>query len=328
MNDKKRSTIFGAALVIFGLLAGVWLGEYLLEDGPRQEGPLLRLPQGGISKPTQATDLPQQTIPAGPAEWQEVTFKASDAGDVSVRYGDGCHYRPNVKALLLQELAWNLSGEEPTVLILHTHASESYTKLPGQDYVQTTEYRTLNTDYNMVSLGDKLAQLLRQAGIGVVHDRSIHDYPSYNSSYANSRQAVQEYLQQYPSIQVVLDLHRDAVLNADGTQYAPVVPVEGEKVARLMLVVGTDASGMHHPQWQENLATAMKIQVLLERQVSGITRPIYLRAQRFNHDLSCGALIVEIGTAGNTLQEAMGAVPFLAQALIELMHGATADSTS
>ena len=96
-----------------------------------------------------------------------------------------------------------------------------------------------------------------------------------------------------------------------------------------MLVVGTDGSGMHHPNWQENLAAAIKLQILLEKQAPGITRPILLRAQRFNHDLSAGAMIVEIGAAGNTFQEAMGAVEYLAQALIGLMHGSTtADSTS
>ena len=324
MKGKKRSTVIGAALIILLVFAGV--GKLRGHDRIWQ-GPLLRLPQGGFLKPSQTT-APEQILPAGPAP-QGIVFTAADGAKVSLQYGDGCSYRPNVSSLLQKSLSWDLSAEAPTVLIIHTHASESYTPEPGQSYAQTAQYRTLDTQYNMVALGDGLTALLEQAGIGVIHDRRIHDYPSYNDSYTNARNAAQQLLAQYPSIQVVLDLHRDAVLNANGSQFAPVVEVQGKRVAKLMLVVGTDASGMHHPNWKENLAAAVKLQVLLEKQVPGITRPVLLRAQRFNHDLSEGAMIVEIGTAGNTLQEAMGAMEFLAQALIGLMHGSvTADSTT
>lgn len=329
MNMKKRSTIIGAALVILGVLTGVALGIVLVQSRQQIELlPLLRWPQGGLSRPIQTTPPTTPALPAGPADPVELSFTAADEKKVSLKYGDGCAYRVDAKTLLLKGLDWNLSSLEPTVLILHTHASESYTKLPGQDYDETAEYRTLNTDYNMVALGDKLATLLEQAGIRVLHDRRIHDYPSYNSAYSNSRKSAQDYLRQYPSIQVVLDLHRDAVLNSDGSQYAPTVEINGKKVAQVMLVVGTNASGMHHPRWEENLAAALKLQAMLEKAAAGITRPTILRAQRFNHDLSDGAMIVEIGTAGNSFQEAMDAVPFLAEALITLMHGATAGSTS
>ena len=329
MKRKKRSTGFGAALVIFGIAAGVALGARLI-DPDTPDRPLLRLPQGGFLRPAETiVGTTQNVVQAGPAQPVRVTFTASDASKILLQYGSDCHYRPDVKALLLSPLEWELSAEAPTVLILHTHGSESYTKQPGQDYAQSGEYRTLDTDFNMVGLGDLLAQKLEAAGIRVLHDRQIHDYPSYNSSYTNARQSAQAYLRQYPTIQVVLDLHRDAVLNSDGTQYAPTVTVNGQKVARLMLVVGTDASGMHHPRWRGNLAAAVKLQVLLERQAPGITRPVLLRAQRFNHDLSTGAMIVEIGAAGNTLEEATRAVEYLAQSLIRMMHGTvTENSTS
>lgn len=326
MNRKKRSTVFGAALILLGLVLGVCLGTVL---GHRQTGQLHwpRLPQGSGANPGQTVPPNQPQVPVGPAG-TGVSFPSSDAKKISMRYADDCGYRPNIKKLLQQPLFWDLTGDAPTVLIFHTHASESYTKQTAQDYQETTEFRTLNTAYNMVALGDKLATLLERAGIGVIHDRTLHDYPSYNSAYTNSRQSVQDYLRRYPSIQVVLDLHRDAALNSDGSQYAPTVTVNGETVAQLMLVVGTDASGMLHPRWEENLSAAVKLQVLLERQVPGITRPTILRAQRYNHDLSDGAMIVEIGTAGNSLQQAMAAVPYLAEALITLCQGTTADSTS
>lgn len=318
MNKKKRSTAFGAALIILGLLALV-VGK--LRHG--QEGPLLRLPQGGLTRPSRT----EPTVPAGPAAdaW---TFSAADGELISLQYGDGCSYRPDILSLLQRPLQWQLREETPTVLIIHTHGSESYTPQPGQDYVPAGDYRTLDTDHNLIALGDRLTALLEAAGIRVLHDRTLHDYPSYNSSYDNSRAAAQEYLRQHPGIRLVLDLHRDAVLLSDGSQFAPTVTVGGERVARLMLVVGSDGSGMDHPHWQENLASALKLQALLEKQVPGITRPTMLRAQRFNHDLAPGAMIVEIGAAGNTLQQAMAAVPYLAEAIIDLSDGTTANSTS
>ncbi len=323
MDRKNRSTVIGAALIIFGILAGVALASAWLNQ-PGRDGPLLRLPQGGLSRPEQT----QPTLAAGPAEEAAMTFSPADGGLLALRPADDCPYRPDGAQLLLQPLEWELQGDAPTVLIVHTHASESYTRQSGENYTQSADFRTLDTDYNMVALGDRLTQLLEQAGIPVLHDRSIHDYPSYNSAYSNSRRSVQQYLADYPSIQLVLDLHRDAVLLSDGSQFAPTVTVEGEQVARLMLVVGSDASGTNHPNWEENLATAVKLQVLLEQQAPGITRPTILRAQRFNHDLSAGAMIVEIGAAGNTHQQALAAVPYLARAIIALCHGATADSTS
>ena len=328
MKRKKRSTGFGAALIILGIVLGIFAGSCLVGQ-PDPDRPLLRLPQGGFLRPTRTTaSTEEEVLQVGPVQPVGLTFTAADASKITMQYGSDCHYRPDVKQLLLSDLDWDLTGPGPRVLILHTHGSESYTKQPGQDYAASEDYRTLNTDYNMVKLGDLLTRQLEAAGIAVLHDRQLHDYPSYNNSYTNARQSVQEYLQQYPTIQVVLDLHRDAVLNADGTQYAPTATVDGQKVARLMLVVGTNASGMHHPKWKENLAAAVKLQVLLEQQAPGITRPVLLRAQRFNHDLSTGAMIVEVGAAGNTLQEAMGAVEYLGRALIELMHGTVTENST
>lgn len=311
MKYTKRSTVIGAALIFTGILAGILAGHLL--RGGTQDIPL-HTTAGGQKETTGAQ------IPAGPAP-VGVLFTAADRKFASLRYGSDCAYRPDMQSLLEQKLSWDLSGTKPTVLIVHTHASESYTKAPGQDYQESSEYRTLETQYNMVALGDRLAALLHQAGISVLHDRSLHDYPSYNASYTNSRTAVETYLQAYPDIQVVLDLHRDAALLSDGSQFAPTVEANGKKVAQLMLVVGSDASGTVHPHWQENLAAALKLQVLLEKAQPGLTRPTLLRAQRYNQDLSGGALIVEIGAAGNTLEEAMAAVPYLADAIAALRYG-------
>jgi stage II sporulation protein P len=227
-----------------------------------------------------------------------------------------------VEKLLRQELRWSLDDGQPAVLIVHTHGSESYTREKGQTYEETAKYRTLDTDYNMVAVGDLLARLLEEAGIRVIHDRQTHDYPSYNSSYNNSRKSVKEYLQEYPSIRLVLDVHRDALERADGSQIATGATVGGEKSAQIMFLVGTDESGNYHPDWKDNLALATKLNVLMEHIAPGITRPSTLRAQRFNQDLGTVALLVEVGAAGNTLTEALRAIPVLAQAIIALKNGA------
>lgn len=245
-------------------------------------------------------------------------FSPSDVDLVEMDYD--CAYRPDLETLVTRPLDWDLTADEPTVLILHTHATESYTK-NGEMYAETAAYRTLDENYNMLSIGDTVADVLTQAGIGVIHDRGIHDYPSYSGSYVHSRNSVEEILEQYPSVCLVLDLHRDAV-EKDGKQLRPLAQAEGKPSAQLMLVVGTDISRQSHENWQENLALALKLHIQLERMTPGIMRPLNLRAQRFNQDLSPGALLVEVGAAGNTREEALTAARKLADALVFLSKGA------
>lgn len=245
-------------------------------------------------------------------------FSPADAETVDIWNAAGIE--PDVEALLTRELNWDLTGNAPTVLILHTHTTESYTK-SGEAYQESSAFRTLDENYNMLSIGDRVAQILTNAGITVIHDRQLHDYPSYNGSYTDARRSISEYLQSNPSIRLVLDLHRDASGDLDN-QFRPVAQVDGQDAAQLMLVMGTDASGQYHPNWEENLALGLKLQVQLESIAPGITRPVCLRAQRFNQDMSAGALLVEVGAAGNTHPEALRAAEILAEAIISLAKGA------
>ena len=247
-------------------------------------------------------------------------FDAGDAAYLKLNYS--CSRRPDTAALLSQSLRWSLMGQAPTVLIIHSHGTESYT--PTADTAYTPyggSFRTDDERYNMVSIGAELARLLTQAGIGVVHDTTAHDKDDYLDAYDNSRRAVQSYMKKYPTIRLVIDLHRDAATYADGSQWATSATVDGKKCAQLMFVVGSDAGGYTHPNWQTNLSIAEKLHVLMEKENPGIMRPLDLRAQRFNQDLSIGALLVEVGAAGNTHPQAMGAVPALAQAIIALSRG-------
>lgn len=173
----------------------------------------------------------------------------------------------------------------------------------------------------MLSIGEAVAEVLLDAGIGVIHDREIHDYPSYNGSYVHARASTSRILEAYPSVCLVLDLHRDAS-ESGGSQMRTEAVIDGAAGAQLMFVVGTDVSRQSHKNWEENLALALKLQVMLQQLSPGIMRPLNLRAQRFNQDLSPGALLVEIGAAGNTRQEALAAARKLGEALVNLAGGA------
>lgn len=221
---------------------------------------------------------------------------------------------PDIEDLLAKPLTWNLFGEEPTVLILHTHTTESYSR-QGEDYRETSPWRTLDEAYNMRSIGTLVADILKSQGIGVIQDENTHDYPSYSGSYIRSRQSVREILKEHPTIRLVLDLHRDAA-GEGGRQLRTLATVNGEPSAQLMIVIGTN-----HEAYEENLSLGLKLHVQLEHQSPGIMRPLQLRTQRFNQDLSPGALLIEVGAAGNSHSEARLAATQLADAILSLARG-------
>jgi len=256
-----------------------------------------------------------------PAPWSPPgelpVFSPEEAERVQMYYS--CDLRPNLETLMQQPLSWYLSLPEPTVLILHSHATESYTK-GGEAYRESSPYRTLDEAYNMLSIGDRVVEVLAQRGIIAIHDRTLHDYPDYNSAYGSSRESAQSYLAAYPGIQLILDLHRDA-LEQNGGQLRTAATVNGQPSAQLMLVMGTDAGGLSHDSWEDNLSLGLKLQTQLERLCPGITRPMALRRERFNQDLLPGALLVEVGAAGNTHEEALLAAEQLACAIAALAKG-------
>lgn len=324
MDLQKRSIRIGATAIICALLLrlgadGVF--QWALAD-PKTGATLLFLETGywvrpgNTQKPVQEYTELMPSVEPSQLKRTPAEFEPADAALVKVN--SVCGYDTDLPAWLAQPLGWELQQEEPTVLILHTHGTESYEKT--EDYEESSAYRTRNTDYNVVSVGTRLAEKLEENGIRVIHDTQMHDYPSYNDSYNNARESMEKYLAENPQISMVLDIHRDAVENS-GDQLAVSVTDGEQKIAQLMLVVGTDASGLYHPDWPENMSLAVKLHAQLEKDTPGICRPISFRRQRFNQDLSPGALIVEVGSAGNTRQEALLAADKLADAIIALSAG-------
>lgn len=337
MDHQQWSLRVGASVILCAVILRLTAGGYLSPVAdflakPNISAFLIYLETGRIVRFSQSYDQPvfamepaiMETTP-DPEPTQIVAqtlpaFSDADAQTVEIKYG--CTKRPQLQSLMTRPLSWDLTGEQPTVLILHTHATESYTKAAGESYTESSAFRTLDEAYNMISVGDYLAQLLQEGGVHVIHDRTLHDYPSYNGSYAHARKSIAAYLEENPQISLILDIHRDASGDNDH-QMRTAATVNGAPAAQLMLVVGTDASGLSHPNWEENLSLALKLHVQLERINPGICRYVNLRGQRFNQDLSPGALLVEIGAAGNSHEEALQATQVLAQGILELAKGSS-----
>ena len=286
-----------------------------------ETGRVVKLQLTPPEETTETTEAPKETEAFKPS------FSASDAEGIQIHYHWDCEL--DTSAMLLQELNWDLTAEGPQVLILHSHATESYTPTEAEAYEASGTYRTLDPRHNMLRVGQALEEALEARGIGVIRDTTLHDHPEYNDAYIRSRETVQKILEENPAISLVLDLHRDAADMNSGGQLQTHAVVNGQDGAQIMLVVGTNAGGRTHPQWEENMALALKLYAQLEKENPGLCRPLGCRTERFNQDLSTGALLVEVGAAGDTLEEALVTVEALADAIVSLALGTvTAGSTS
>lgn len=211
------------------------------------------------------------------------------------------------------------STAEPQVLIYHTHATESYCPFDSDIYDKRYNWRSTDNNNNMVAVGAVLAQTLREHGIAVIHDTSQHDYPSYDGSYANSYRSVKDYLTHYPTIKVVLDVHRDAIERENSTIVKPTITINGEKYAQLMIISNCDDGSGLIPNWRENLRFAAAFSNKLEKNAKGITRPLLFSYRKYNQQLSTGALLLEFGSHANTLEESKNTARLVGQSLAELL---------
>jgi len=210
--------------------------------------------------------------------------------------------------------------DEPQVLIVHTHATESYEPYPVGFYDKRGTWRTTDNAYNIVQVGNRIAEQLEEAGIGVIHDATQHDYPSYNGSYERSAETIKGYLKQYPSIKVVLDVHRDAIQPEDDVIVKATAEIDGKKAAQVMIITGSEDGTMGVPNWSSNLRFAAALQSSAEGMYEGLMRPIFFCYRKYNMDLTKGSILLEFGSHGNTLEEAEYSGELIGKALAKTLN--------
>ena len=289
----------------------------LLEQG---EGAVLELGGGGGGGAPAGREDPDPED--GEEDMEQPNLQPPDSGDGIVEMTgqgkegsqylrDGGVYVYNrtdreLDASLLREGTVDVPlGEGPHILIIHTHGSEAYSMTDGDVYEESDPYRTTDCAHNVVRVGEEMATVFRAYGFQVIHDTTLCDYPAYNGAYDRSKAVVEQWLERYPSIRVVLDVHRDALVGSEGEIYKMVSVEAGKKVAQVMMVLGTDAGGADHPRWKDNMAFALKLQRNLVKGYTSLARPTVLRKSRYNQQLCPGSILVEVGGHGNSLSEAI-----------------------
>lgn len=270
-------------------------------------------------------DFDYSKVPKGDKAIIPLDLSCISLGEQYINNSTG--YTPDINSLLnasfsTGELFEQISNvNEPQVLIIHTHATEAYSADKSISYTENGGElaRSYNEEENVISLGEIMTNIFNKNGIYTIHCKVAHDYPQYKDSYLRAEKTVMEYLEKYPSIKLVIDLHRDAIFNDSNEMVRPVVLVDGEETAQIMCVVGSDWGGNNCANWEDNLSLALKIRKNLNDKYFNICRPVDLRSATYNQELSRYSLLLEIGSCGNSLEEARRATVLVSNALAEIL---------
>lgn len=215
------------------------------------------------------------------------------------------HTTEEIRKAISEPPAFSIENtKKPQVLIMHTHTTESYFPFTGDYYDKTYASRSTDNSENMVAVGENIKKELEKYGVSVLHDKTQHDYPSYNGSYDRSAVTVNEYLKKYPSIKIVLDIHRDAIISGD-TATAPIAEIDGKTAAQVMIINGCANSNINYPDFFKNLSFAADLQNQLEGDYQGLTRPLLFDYRKYNQHLTTGSILIEVGGHANTLEQAL-----------------------
>ncbi len=224
-----------------------------------------------------------------------------------------------------------LKGDEPTVLIYHTHDTEAYRQTPDSTYAPSGNCRTEDDGHNVYAVGEELKRLLwEEYGIRALHASEKHEKPLITSAYSRSLETMRRYKEEYPSLEMFIDLHRDGV--ADTGWEDDFVTVDGLECARMMFVVGTGKSGKSSqfapseapdtehdmPDFESNYALAVRLTETLLSYDPDFMRNIRVKSGKYNQQVSDKCLLVEVGHNGNTLEQAENSMRFLAKAIASL----------
>ncbi len=318
--DRKwmAAAVLSAAVWTFALLSAplaAMLFPGVRECVRRDAAPVSPIPEsppgaGARPAPTPAveeteTPVPEDTpppvnVPAGSADSPEVRSFTDESPSLIRNFTSN---DVDIATLSAVPLPQALPAEGPQILVIHTHGTEAYLPVPGEEYEASDPFRTTDRTHSVVRVGDVLCNALKEQGLTVIHDRELFDYPSYTGSYARCQAAIEGWLALYPHIGIIIDLHRDAV-GSDQVIYRTLARSPGDPAAQSMLVIGTGENGMEQPRWRDNLALALALQRAAGQDCPGLLRPVRLVRERYNQHLSPGAFILEVGTNGNTLSEA------------------------
>lgn len=312
-TGRQIAAVGIAALCIYVLAAaGVW--TELENRAVGGISGLLARPAAAVASVAETEPAPSAAQKASPSpstgpSAAEKAIPTTISGGLKIK--NETKYAVDASALLKAGPSIKLAAGKPQILIIHTHSSEAYTPAGLDRYDTADSNRTEDKRYSVIRVGDELAARLTEAGLDVIHDRNIYDYPSYTGSYSRSGEAVQKYLKQYPTIKIVIDLHRDAIGAGDAV-YKTVAEEKGVCASQVMLLTGTDESGLKNPGWRENLKLALYLQNAVGQKHPTLMRPVEIVPQRYNLHLTTGSLILEVGSSGNTLQEALAGVRLFA----------------
>ena len=226
----------------------------------------------------------------------------------------------NIEEKLKEKIDLSVTKDKPAVLIFHTHTTETFMQKDAEYYTADDKARTTDNNKNMAKIGSIIAKKLNDNGIKTIHDTTKHDYPEYTGSYTRAAKTITSYLKKYPSIKIVLDLHRDSV-SADGGKAKLVTQINGKNAAQVMLVMGSQTGGITgFPNWKENLSLAFKLQQTIEAKYPTLARPLMLASKKYNESLSKGSLLIEFGTEANTLSEATYSAELVGNSLVSLLN--------
>lgn len=309
-SPDARESIIGASLPVFKAASG----SYLAKITQSERGRVVYYNEE-TTEVSADFNIPEEN--KAPIKKVDAAQKLSDNRPIAI--ANETSYGIDIKNMLSTKPMIDMSGQGPKVLITHTHATESYAPRGAEFYDVTASDRNFDTDKNVVAVGKKMAEVLRENGIETIHDEVLHDAPSFNGSYAHSLEAVTEYTEKYPSIQVVFDIHRDSIVYDDKTKAKTVTEIDGRQAAQLMFVVGTDENGLYNPNWRSNMKTAMHFQKEITAKYPRLMRHINLRKERFNGHTSGASMIIEVGTSGNSLDEALYSIEIAAKVIADYL---------
>ncbi len=254
---------------------------------------------------------------------KSVTYEKAGATHTfgNVRVKNNTDSKPlDIEKILSQRLGLSIDKSKPAVLIFHSHTSEGYEMIEREWYACDYTARSNDESRNIVRVGTEIADYLTDLGYTVIHDKTIHD-DNYSDSYSESRKTVAKHLEEHPEIQIVLDIHRDAITQDNGEKIKPVNTINGKKAAQLMIITGVEEGKVEDfPDWEYNLNFALHLQKKCETMFPGLMRPVLFSQRKYNMDMTRFSLLIEMGSEVNTLEEACYSGRMLAAALASLME--------